>query len=50
MRKASFRKSNPMSVFIDVSETQSRGTTLYWAVPTGQGVERWVTNQPDFLR
>ena len=29
MRKANFRKSNPMSVFIDLSEKEARGTTLY---------------------
>ncbi|AJA61048.1 MULTISPECIES: YecA family protein [Bradyrhizobium] len=29
MRKASFRKSNPMSVFIDLSEKELRGTTIY---------------------
>jgi hypothetical protein len=29
MRKANFRKSNPMSVFIDLSEKEPRGTTLY---------------------
>jgi hypothetical protein len=29
MRKASFRKSNPMSVFIDLSEKELPGTTIY---------------------
>jgi SEC-C motif len=29
MRKTSFRKSNPMSVFIDLSEKEPRGTTIY---------------------
>jgi hypothetical protein len=29
MRKVRFRKSNPMSVFIDLSEKETRGTTIY---------------------
>jgi hypothetical protein len=29
MRKTNFRKSNPMSVFIDLAENEPRGTTLY---------------------
>jgi len=29
MRKAQFRKSNPMSVFIDLSEKEMPGKTLY---------------------
>ncbi|MDH2357670.1 hypothetical protein QCM80_45205 [Bradyrhizobium sp. SSUT112] len=29
MRKASFRKSNPMSIFIDLAEKEPRGSTIY---------------------